>query len=68
MAPIHTRMPAILSPEQQAAWLNPETPLDALPAVLRPAPEDLLAANAISKLVNSPKNDVSAVIEPVSDS
>ena len=38
----HHRMPCILAPEHHAAWLDPATPLDALSAMLGPAPEDLL--------------------------
>jgi putative SOS response-associated peptidase YedK len=44
-APIHNRMPAILSKADETAWLDAdETESEALLPYLRPAPEDLLRA------------------------
>ncbi len=52
MAPIHDRMPALLSPEEAVSWLaEPSQKL------LHPAPEDLLVATPVSLRVNSAKND-----------
>lgn len=65
-APIHDRMPVVLPPEARDVWLRPE-PQEA--AVLRPLlvpyEGDELEAYEVSRLVNSPANDVPACIEPV---
>jgi putative SOS response-associated peptidase YedK len=45
MAPIHTRMPVILLPEDEDAWLNPDlTEPEEILHYLRPYPDDLLQA------------------------
>jgi putative SOS response-associated peptidase YedK len=45
MAPIHNRMPVILLPEDEEAWLNPDmTETDDILRYLRPYPDDLLEA------------------------
>jgi putative SOS response-associated peptidase YedK len=45
MTPIHTRMPVILLPDQEEAWLDPRMiePQEILP-YLRPYPDELLEA------------------------
>jgi putative SOS response-associated peptidase YedK len=66
MAPIHDRMPVILTPEAQELWLRPE-PQEA--SVLQPllvANEDEpLEAWEVARVVNSPTNDVPACVERV---
>src|SRR5690606_26140151 len=42
MARLHGRMPALLEPEEVAAWCDPRTPPEAAQALLRPAPEGVL--------------------------
>ncbi|MFQ5612923.1 MAG: SOS response-associated peptidase [Anaerolineae bacterium] len=65
MAPIHNRMPAILTPEAIDVWLDPsETNPERLLPLLRPYPPESMTAHAVSRLVNSPANDVPACIEP----
>lgn len=72
LAPIHERMPVILKPEDEEAWLNPETEPKKLLKMLGPYPSDPLAdpladpleAYAISKIVNSPRNDTIECFEP----
>ena len=45
MAPIHNRMPVILQPEDEDAWLDPDmTEVEAITSYLRPYPDDLLDA------------------------
>ncbi len=39
MSSIHDRMPVILRPEDEAAWLDPATPPDVAQALLRPYPD-----------------------------
>ncbi len=54
---IHNRMPVILDEEAQDAWLDPGEPdVDSLKSLLKPAPEDALAARPVSQDVNNVKN------------
>jgi putative SOS response-associated peptidase YedK len=49
VAPIHNRMPVILTEDDEAAWLSPdETETEALLSMLRPAPDDLLRGQMAS--------------------
>lgn len=65
---IHTRMPAILTPEQEKLWLDPKiTDSQFLKSLLRPYPSDLMTAYEVSKIVNSPKYDQPECIEPFWD-
>jgi putative SOS response-associated peptidase YedK len=57
--PAHDRMPAVLSPEAAAAWLERPDP-----SLLGPAPDDWLTATEVSPRVNSPENDDPACLEP----
>jgi putative SOS response-associated peptidase YedK len=63
LAPIHHRMPVILDPQDYAAWLD--TKNKAAEALLKPAPDGLLRATAISTKVNAVRNDDASVIEPI---
>jgi putative SOS response-associated peptidase YedK len=65
LAPIHNRMPVILPPDAYDLWLDPaEQKPAALNALLKPYPADLMIAYPVSRLVNSPSNDVPACIVP----
>src|SRR6266516_3293990 len=55
--PIHDRMPVILDPELEAAWLDPDLEDDELLAMLRPLPADRLVLREISDAVNDVRND-----------
>ncbi len=47
LAPIHNRMPVILLPEDEEAWLNADlTEVEPLVSLLKPYPDDLLEATA----------------------
>jgi putative SOS response-associated peptidase YedK len=49
VAPVHNRMPVILTEDDEAAWLHPdETESEALLAMLRPAPDELLRAQVVA--------------------
>jgi len=63
--PIHDRMPAILSPGDYAAWLDPtiEDPRQVL-SLLTPYPSDAMQTHPVSNLVNSPAHDSPQCIEP----
>lgn len=66
MREIHDRMPVILEPEECAAWLDPgAADPAAVQGLLDPAPDGVLGAAAVSRLVNSPRNDSAECIRPV---
>ncbi len=66
VTPIHARMPAILSPEDYEAWLDPDRkdPED-LTRLLKPFPASGMDAWRVSAVVNSPRNDDPRCLEPV---
>jgi putative SOS response-associated peptidase YedK len=64
MAPIHNRMPVILTDEDAETWLNPDSDPDQLKTLLAPYPTDAMHAEPISTLVNSPANDTPAIRAP----
>ncbi len=65
MASIHNRMPVILEREDYDMWLDPgDDPQQAL-HLLRPYPPEKMAAYPVTTLVNSPRNDLPACIEPL---
>jgi len=63
MAPIHDRMPVIVSPETYARWLDPAN--ESASELLVPYPAEEMLAYAVSTRVNTAKNDDPALIEPV---
>lgn len=66
MAPIHDRMPVILHPEDEAAWLDPHNNNpDMLKRFIRPADPENMMAFAVSRAVNSSRNESSDLISPV---
>lgn len=62
---IHDRMPVILPPEAYDDWLNPESEIDHLLALLRPYPSEQMRRYEVSRRVGSPQNDDPSLIEPV---
>jgi putative SOS response-associated peptidase YedK len=65
VAPVHDRMPAILAPEDEALWLDPEVrdPVAAL-ACLKPYPAELMAWDPVDPRVGSPLNDDPGLLAP----
>ncbi|MBF0504598.1 MAG: SOS response-associated peptidase [Candidatus Omnitrophica bacterium] len=63
VAGIHDRMPVILDPEDESVWLQGNTPLDRVLAMLRSYPAEKMDAYPISNLVNSPENNTEEVIK-----
>ena len=60
VAPVHGRMPVILSPDAWDAWLaGDEVPLG-------PCPADAMTAHPVSTHVNRPANDDPRCVEPIS--
>ncbi len=70
MAGLHNRMPSIILPDDYDDWLGDGRDADArevdrLKHLLRPAANDLLEAEAVSRYVNSPSNEGEACILPL---
>ncbi len=65
VANIHDRMPVILDDAEADRWLFPETPLDDLKALLRPADDSLLVMYPVSTRVNKPGPEDASLIEPI---
>lgn len=64
LAPVHDRMPLIVSAEQYDSWLDPETPDAVVARIMAPYASDLLSAWRITRRVNDPAADDAAVLEP----
>ncbi len=63
VAPIHERMPVILSPEAYATWLNTQVHDEhVLLPLLAPYPAEQMMARAVSKQVNNPRYDSAELI------
>jgi putative SOS response-associated peptidase YedK len=62
VAPIHDRMPVILSEEAEAEWLDRDTAPERLRGLL--VPTDDLAVTEVSDAVNDVRQDGPALIEP----
>lgn len=67
MASIHTRMPAILRPEDEQRWLDPDvSQQEAQQLASAPLPAELMEAYPVKPLVNSWENEGPELIEPLS--
>jgi putative SOS response-associated peptidase YedK len=65
MEKIHARMPVILPPLVYSSWLDPaEQNPEMISKFLVPYPEEEMEAYPVSRLVNSPDNDVPECIKP----
>lgn len=64
VAPIHDRMPVMLEPDEERAWLAADDAADRA-NVLDPYPTAGLCAYEVATTVNNPANDSPAVIDPV---
>ena len=62
-ATVHDRMPAILSPDGIARWLDGATPATDLAALFEPFPAEAMVAYPVSRRVNSPANDSADLLE-----
>jgi len=66
MASLHNRMPVILAPEDEAAWLDvDQSEPEQLLHFLRPYPADEMDAYPISGLINRPGNDNPDLLKPL---
>src|SRR5262249_43347037 len=55
--PVHDPLPVLLRPGDFAAWLDPLGSPAGLQALLRPYPAEGMEARAVSRRVNSPRNE-----------
>jgi putative SOS response-associated peptidase YedK len=62
---VHDRMPVMLMAEDYDRWLGPGSSVEELKSLLNPYNADLMEAYAVSRVVNSVKNDTEECIEPV---
>jgi putative SOS response-associated peptidase YedK len=60
-------MPVMLMPEDYDAWFGPTSSPEELRALLRSHDASLMEAYAVSRAVNSVKNDTEECIEPIVD-
>jgi putative SOS response-associated peptidase YedK len=58
-------MPVILQRDEHDAWLDPVTHGREAHALLRPCPAEILEAYPVSRIVNSPRNDVPECVEAI---
>ena len=65
VAPVHDRMPVILTPGHEAAWLDQSTPLDSLASMLAPYPSYQMKAVAVSSAVNNSRLDSPELLNPL---
>lgn len=62
--PVHDRMPVVLDPDVESAWLDPASEVDALLELLRPAPEGRLELREVADAVNDVRQDGPHLLEP----
>lgn len=68
MTDIHDRMPVILSPEQESAWLDPANQThETIEPLLHPYPDGHIAMHPVSTDVNTPKNNDRNLIYPIGE-
>ncbi len=60
---IHHRMPCILKPEQEDAWLADECSVESLSKLTKTFQETNLVYRSVNKAINSPKNDDGFLLE-----
>ena len=63
--PVHDRMPVLVSPADFDRWLAPDAAPANLVPMLRPAPDDALAAVAVGPYVNSARHEGPGCVEPL---
>jgi putative SOS response-associated peptidase YedK len=61
---LHDRMPVIIPPDRRETWLNQDTDPARLGELLEPLPPSQIEFHEVSRMVNSPKNNTPACIEP----
>jgi putative SOS response-associated peptidase YedK len=64
---VHDRMPVMLMAGDYDRWLDATTDIRELKAMLKPYDPALMEAYAVSRAVNSVKNDTEQCIEPLAE-
>jgi putative SOS response-associated peptidase YedK len=64
IAPLHDRMPIILAPEHELAWLDPSTPSGDLDEILRGLPPSRTHLRPVSQAVNDARYDGPECLAP----
>lgn len=65
MESIHDRMPAMLLPEEESHWIQPDLTSDQALKLLQPYPDELMSAYPVSDAVNSVQHNDPSLILPV---
>ena len=64
ISPLHDRMPVILEPDAEQAWLDPATPRPQLIEMLAPLPSSLTTVRPVGPAVNDARYDVPECLAP----
>jgi putative SOS response-associated peptidase YedK len=64
MRALHDRMPVILDPAAEAAWLDPATPEPLLHELLASLPPEQTALREVSRVVNDARHDEADCLDP----
>ena len=64
IAPLHDRMPVILHPDAEEAWLDPATPRELLIEMLTPLPPNATALRPVGPSVNDARYDGPECLAP----
>lgn len=67
MAPIHDRMPVILTHEQGDAWLDPKASAEDLVAAISPYPSEDMYAYPVAAAVGNVRNESPQLIAPIEE-
>jgi putative SOS response-associated peptidase YedK len=62
---VHERMPLCLPESAYGEWLDPQTPAEDCLRLLETEPRAEFDIRPVSRAVNSPRNDTSALVDPV---
>src|SRR5262245_34692071 len=65
MRPVHDRMPVLLDRADFGPWLDPKAAPDELRQLLRPCEAATLVAYPVGTVVNNPRHDSLACVEPI---
>ena len=65
MRPLHDRMPVILRADDDACWLDPRTPPDALRSLFVPYPRERMEASPVGSWVSKPRHEGPRCLEPM---
>jgi putative SOS response-associated peptidase YedK len=60
-------MPVMLGEDTRWSWIDPQAKQSDLQDLLVPYPADEMKCFAVSRAVNSPKNDRPEILEPVEE-